>query len=113
MYRRLIMFGLAVCAAALLALLIPLGLAARDIVQSQQLSAAAGTARAVADQWQQAGRSHGEPIIAIPDTQQPGAITLYSPRGQIEGLTRRPRSTPWRRQSAADPSPTSSMAAAT
>ena len=85
MYRRLIMFGLAVCAAALLALLIPLGLAARDIVQSQQLSAAAGTARAVADQWQQAGRSHGEPIIAIPDTQQPGAITLYSPRGQIEG----------------------------
>jgi signal transduction histidine kinase len=85
MYRRLIVFGLAVCAAALLALVIPLGLAARDIVQAQQLSAAANTARAVADEWQQQGGDHGETMIAIPATDGPGSVTLYGPKGAVEG----------------------------
>ena len=40
MYRRLIIFGLAVCGSALIALLVPLALAARDIVQAEQLGQA-------------------------------------------------------------------------
>jgi signal transduction histidine kinase len=84
MYRRLIIFGLAVCAAALIALVIPLALAARDIVQSQQLSQAAATARAVAEEWQQQGDKHGEDLIAVPAVAS-GTVTLYGPKGQVAG----------------------------
>ena len=84
MYRRLILFGLGVCACALLALLGPLGLAARDIVQSDQLSNAAAKARLVANQWQQVGH-HGDRFIAPPDTGTAGVVTLISPQGEVQG----------------------------
>ncbi len=85
MYRRLIVFGLAVCASALIALIVPLALSARDLVQSTQLSAAAGEARAVAAQWQQGTDKHGRTLIPIPDLSGPGQVTLISPRGQVAG----------------------------
>lgn len=85
MYRRLIIFGLAVCASALIALIVPLGLAARDIVESTQLSAAAGKARAIANEWQQDGGKHGERMIPIPETDTAGTVTLYGPKGDVEG----------------------------
>ena len=83
MYRRLILFGLGVCACALIALLVPLGLAARDIVQSDQLSRAAAQARSVANEWQQVG-DRGDRFIE-PDTDAPGKVTLISPAGEVQG----------------------------
>lgn len=84
MYRRLILFGLAVCASALIALVVPLGLAAKDIVQGMQISAAASEARAVANQWQQVG-GHGSKFIDVPPSDSPGEVTLYGPKGGILG----------------------------
>jgi signal transduction histidine kinase len=84
MYRRLIIFGLAVCASALIALLVPLALAARDIVQADQLSRAAAEARAVANQWQRSGDSHDDDMAA-PPTDVGEQVTLYSPDGTIAG----------------------------
>ncbi len=85
MYRRLIVFGLAVCASALIALVVPLALAARDIVQANQLSAAAAQARAVAAQWQQQTDKHGRSLIPIPDLSGPGEVSLRGPTGKSEG----------------------------
>jgi signal transduction histidine kinase len=85
MYRRLIIFGLAVCASALIALVVPLALAARDIVQASQLSAAAAEARAIANEWQQDGDKHAEMPIEIPVTGSPGRVTLYGPSGEVMG----------------------------
>jgi len=84
MYRRLILFGLGVCACALIALLVPLGLAARDIVQSDQLSNAAAKARLVANEWQQVG-DHGDRFIEPPQTDTAGVVTLISPKGAVQG----------------------------
>lgn len=84
MYRRLILFGLAVCASALIALVVPLALAARDIVQGTQLGAAATQARAVANEWQQAG-GRGSRFIQVPPESGPGEVTLYGANGAIVG----------------------------
>ena len=85
MYRRLIIFGLAVCASALIALVVPLALAARDIVQAGQLSAASAKARAVAAEWQNTGDKHGRDVIQIPDQGTSGEITLVSTTGKVAG----------------------------
>ncbi|HPE12109.1 MAG: HAMP domain-containing histidine kinase [Actinobacteria bacterium] len=85
MYRRLIYFGLAVCATALIALVVPLALASRDIVQANQLSAAAAKARAVANEWQQHGGSHGDDLIPIPVSDSPGQVTLFGTDDEVVG----------------------------
>ena len=86
MYRRLIIFGLAVCASALIALLVPLALAARDIVQADQLSR---PPRKPA-RWPTSGnnrpatartadhRVRDEPTSA-------GEVTLFYPDGEVRG----------------------------
>ena len=84
MYRRLIIFGLAVCASALIALVVPLALSARDIVQASHLSTAAGEARAVASQWEQVDE-HGRGFIPIPELSGPGEVSLVGPKGDTEG----------------------------
>ncbi len=85
MYRRLIVFGLAVCASALIALVVPLALAARDIVQASALSAASAKARAVAAEWQNGGDKHGRTFIPIPDQKSSGEVTLVSTKGETSG----------------------------
>lgn len=84
MYRRLIIFGLAVCASALIALVVPLGLAARDIVTADHLSDAAGKARAVAAQWEQVDH-HGRDLIPIPEIGGSGEVSLIGPKGKTSG----------------------------
>ncbi|MCU0278228.1 MAG: HAMP domain-containing histidine kinase [Candidatus Nanopelagicales bacterium] len=84
MYRRLILFGLAVCASALIALIVPLALSARDIVINDQLGAASAEARAVANQWQQQDNDHGRTFIQPPPTDT-GQVTLYGTDGAVQG----------------------------
>jgi hypothetical protein len=86
MYRRLIIFGLAVCGSALIALLVPLALAARDIVQADQLGQAAAKARAVANDWQrQDPKDEKAPPFDPPASDTAGTITLYYPDGTAQG----------------------------
>lgn len=61
MYRRLILFGLAVCAAALVATMIPLVLSAQDTVRADAMARAADRARAVAAEWEDAERERRPP----------------------------------------------------
>lgn len=85
MYRRLIIFGLAVCASALVALLVPLALSARDIVVANHLSEGAGKARAVANEWQQRGSHHGDKLIPLPEADAEGSVTLIGTNGEVAG----------------------------
>ncbi len=85
MYRRLILFGLAVCASALIALVVPLGLSARDIVVNDQLNAASAKARAVANEWQQAKTEDGNGFIDLPPADDDGQVTLFGTRGAVLG----------------------------
>ena len=85
MYRRLIIFGLAVCGSALIALLVPLALAARDIVQAEQLSRAAATARAVANDWQRQDVKDDKAPPFDPPQAGSGEVTLYYPDGDVQG----------------------------
>lgn len=86
MYRRLIIFGLAVCGSALIALLVPLGLAARDIVQADQISQAAAKARGVANDWQrQSPQDDKAPPFDPPQGGSPGEVSLYYPDGRVQG----------------------------
>lgn len=85
MYRRLILYGLAVCASALIALLIPLALAARDIVHSEALSEAAAQARSIANEWQKQSGDHGDKFIEVPPGDDDGTVTLYNPKDAIQG----------------------------
>lgn len=85
MYRRLIIFGLAVCASALIALLVPLALSARDIVLADHLSEGAAKARAIANQWQQeGGHDGGELIVPLPPGSD-GTVTLFATNGEVVG----------------------------
>ena len=59
MYRRLVLFGLAVVAVSLMALVIPLGLAARDIIRAEEIGEGADHARLTADAWQQEWQKTG------------------------------------------------------
>ncbi len=85
MYRRLIIFGLAVCASALVAMLVPLALSARDIVVANHLSEGAAQARAYANEWQQQGGDHGETLIPVPPPDSDGSVTLFGPKGEVVG----------------------------
>ena len=87
MYRRLIIFGLAVCGSALIALLVPLALAARDIVQAEQLGQAAAKARAVANDWQRQNPQDDSkaPPFDPPQVGTPGEVTLFYPDGAVQG----------------------------
>lgn len=76
MYRRLIAFGMAVCGVALVALLIPLTLSARDSVQTDVLAGAAGQARAVANTWEEFDEHSGSP------GESPGGDGEHSEDGQ-------------------------------
>ena len=87
MYRRLVLFGMSVVAVALIALVIPLGLAARDLVRAEELSHAADHARVVANAWEKAWQkaSAGKPDDAqirlreIPVPDGDGDVTLLPP----------------------------------
>lgn len=85
MYRRLIIFGLAVCASALVAMLVPLTLSARDTVIASQLSEATSTARTLADDWRQRGGDHGEAPFPQPPFDSDGSVTFFGPKGDVEG----------------------------
>lgn len=85
MYRRLIIFGLAVCASALVAMLVPLALSARDIVVANHLGEGAAAARAYANEWQQQGGDHGETLIPVPPPDADGSVTLFTPKGEVVG----------------------------
>ena len=87
MYRRLIIFGLAVCGSALIALLVPLALAARDIVQAEQLGQAAAKARAVANDWQRQNPQDDSkaPPFDPPRADTAGEVTLFYPDGTVQG----------------------------
>lgn len=81
MYRRLIIFGVAVAAVALTAMVIPLALSARDVVQIQELGEAAAKARAAAADWEAEVREEGPG--AIPEADDGVAYLL--PGGGIAG----------------------------
>lgn len=80
MYRRLIAFGVAVAAVALLALVIPLALSARDVVQIQELGEAAARARSAAAQWEELVRTEGPGAVPTP-----GQGETYLDRGRMVG----------------------------
>lgn len=87
MYRRLVLFGMSVVAVALIALVIPLGLSARDLVRSEELGHAADHARVVANAWEKAwqkasaGKSDDAEITLrnIPVPAGDGEVTLLPP----------------------------------
>ncbi|MCB0919640.1 MAG: HAMP domain-containing histidine kinase [Actinobacteria bacterium] len=54
MYRRLVLFGLAVVGVAIIALMLPLALAARDAARVEEIAEVSAEAREVADRWQTA-----------------------------------------------------------
>lgn len=87
MYRRLVLFGLTVVAVAVTALVIPLGLAARDIVRAERVSEIAEHGRQVAIAWQRSfersGSDDGRPTGPLPAG--PGEVTLLLPDGQVVG----------------------------
>lgn len=86
MYRRLVSFALVVVTVAVLALVIPLGLAARDIVRAKELNEVADRARGVADLWENAakgGDEHDNVSVDIPPGE--GVVTLVHPGGQLTG----------------------------
>jgi signal transduction histidine kinase len=88
MYRRLVLFGLSVVAVAVVALVIPLGLAARDIVHTEELGEIADRARIIADDWQVAWAKVHESSTAqpkIPIVPGDGEVTLILPDGQVLG----------------------------
>lgn len=85
MYRRLIMFALAVCASALVALVVPLGLAARDIVQTDKLSQAADHARQVANTWENTGQASLPGSDSGSPASNDGTVTLITPDGEVLG----------------------------
>ena len=82
MYRRLIAFGVAVAAVALTAMAIPLSLAARDVVQIQELGEAAARARAEAAAWERETREEGPG--AVPSAGDP-TVTYLLPGGGVVG----------------------------
>lgn len=87
MYRRLVTFSLSVVFVALVALVIPLGLAVRDLVRAEEISHAADHARATANSWEQAwqkarSRAKDDDKVPMPDVRIPpgeGAVTLLPP----------------------------------
>ncbi len=88
MYRRLVVFALLVVTVAVTTLVVPLGLAARDLVRSQNLTALADQARVIADGWEAQRSSEGEdegraPAIELPVG--PGRVILVSPDGTVVG----------------------------
>ncbi len=89
MYRRLVTFALLVVTVAVTTLVVPLGLAARDLIRSQNLSAMADQARVLADAWEAVQRSaDGEddsevPVIDLPG--RPGEVVLAYPDGTSVG----------------------------
>lgn len=93
MYRRLVAFSLSVVFVALVALVVPLGLAVRDLVRSDEITQAADYARSIADAWErQWQRTRSESAseegaaaaqIRIPPGE--GDVTLLPPRGRPVG----------------------------
>ncbi|MFN8124936.1 MAG: HAMP domain-containing sensor histidine kinase [Candidatus Nanopelagicales bacterium] len=95
MYRRLVLFGLAVVAVSLMALVIPLGLAARDIVRTEEIGEAADHARLTADAWQNDWQKRGKDrISSVKVPAGEGAVTLIPPSGDPIGHPVDPRADP-------------------
>ena len=100
MYRRLVTFSLSVVFVALVALVIPLGLAVRDLVRAEEISHAADHARATANSWEKAWQkaraaSPNDDRVATPDVRIPpgeGEVTLLPPGRQPIGAPVDPRS---------------------
>ena len=87
MYRRLVLFGMSVVTVALIALVIPLGLATRDLVRTEEITHAAEHARTVANAWEKAwqkasvGKSDAD-LVQLPEMPVPagdGQVTLLPP----------------------------------
>ncbi len=86
MYRRLVLFGLSVVGVALLALVIPLAMAARDIVRTEEIGEGADRARIVADAWQQSAKgSEKKTPTGVSIAPGDGVVTLVPPEGQPTG----------------------------
>lgn len=87
MYRRLVLFGLSVVALALIALVIPLALVARDIARSEHLAEVVAVARETSVKWQQAAT---EGPVSLPEVvaavgYEDGSTTLIPPLGPSYG----------------------------
>ena len=87
MYRRLILFGIAVVASALVALIIPLALVARDVARSEHLQEVTFVAREISVRWQQAAAAAD---VSLPELvtdvgYHDGSVTLLDPAGDSYG----------------------------
>ncbi len=87
MYRRLVVFALAVVAVAATVLVIPLAMSARDLVRAGAIAQLADEARSLADQWESAkpaGSSddHSD-VPEIPLPGPPGTVMLIEPDGTV------------------------------
>ncbi len=100
MYRRLVLFGMSVVAVSLITLVIPLGLAARDLVRAEEITEIADHARVVANawekSWQRGGNSEDRKVSAgtVPVPPGDGVVTLIPPSGDPVGAPADPRSEP-------------------
>ncbi len=99
MYRRLVAFSLSVAFVALVALVIPLGLAVRDLVRSEEITHAADHARVVADAWEKAwqrasAKATSDDTVRMPKVDIPpgeGVVTLLPPAKPPVGAPVDPR----------------------
>lgn len=80
MYRRLVAFALVVTTVAIVSLIIPLGLAARDLVRSQATASIADEARAIADRWEAVWRADGSQDSLVVEQAAHGvAVSVIAP----------------------------------
>lgn len=102
MYRRLIVFGLAVCATALIAMMVPLIVSASDSVRIEAVARGADHARSVALAWQEEARAQlrRDPHLDEDDLTShldlddgPGDVTLVGPDGLVAGPAPTPAAT--------------------
>lgn len=88
MQRRLVTFALLVVLVTMTAFVVPLALAARDLVRTAQLSVLADQARAVADTWEglhSAQDESGEPVPQLVPGPGLGDVVLIEPGSRADG----------------------------
>ena len=87
MFGRLLRYGLGVVSVALVAMVIPLALAARDVVLADEVRDIADRARVTADAWEAAqfAADDGEATSDVPVPPGRGDVTLILPDGTSVG----------------------------
>ena len=87
MFRRLVLFGIAVVASALVALIIPLALVARDVARAEQLQEAREQAQTLAVQWRQVDPTGADGLRELTSAAvlDDATVTLVDPGGTVVG----------------------------